>query len=76
MNEDDPKIHYFSIAELDRNAWDPGYMFCEDCHCEHKIYYMNGDTTKLDGTNGKIFLGYYTCKDEDHIWSINGKRVD
>lgn len=74
MTED--RIFYVNIDEIKRNSWDPGYMFCEECHQEHRIYYMQGDTTKLDGTTGKIYLGYYSCKDEDHIWSINGKRVD
>lgn len=69
-------VDYFSLKGLEENDDDSGIMFCEDCRCEHNIYYMRGTVNELDGESREIVLGYYVCKFGDNIWSINGKRVD
>lgn len=62
-------------CELDKNDYDPGFMFCEDCHEFHFITYrkcLEEDDREITRT----ILGFYFCKDVENLWSINGKRID
>ena len=64
-----------TAKELEQNEVDNGIMFCEDCHQWHFINYRK---CFEEETNGFIryILGFYECGDKEHLWSIDGKRVD
>lgn len=58
-----------SQAELDQNEPDHGIMFCEDCRKEHQIEYASPFDTFPS-------IGFYRCRGESYLYSINGKRID
>lgn len=79
--QDNPghSFNHFQIsdAELEKNEPDNGMMFCEDCRNWHFIYYRKCIEEEENGFLRHI-LGFYECEkfDREHLWSINGKRVD
>lgn len=73
--KDEPEWFSISQAELEKNDVDPGIMFCEDCHQWHLISYRMCFEEKKEEVTRDIF-GFFECKGNDFLWSINGKRVD
>lgn len=74
---EEEKIYCITKKELEENDVDNGYMFCEDCHRMHFIEYRELEALNEEsGVTRWCSLGAYRCKDQVHLWSIDGKRID
>lgn len=77
MQDDIYEFFLVDKKELEENAEDEGKMFCEDCHDWHLIDYNFAPcSNEVEISSHAVLMGTYKCKDFEHIWSLNGKRID